>query len=158
MKRTNGTQATNDIAAALFTVNRHAKTAPQPQQLYELKKHTIQRLLNENRAEKMGLHYSDHPKFSRQHSTLLIKVADYYFHIPASKEDFQQLEHLGKLDQNYRNPKTRMSLSAAKKLLYNYLGWSPPKKHNPLNHSRFAPSSSLGQPIEKPWNQRGRRK
>src|SRR5690625_1428292 len=104
----------SDIAKALYTINRHAKTAPEPKHLYFLKKEAIDKLLATNKAKKIGLHFSNNPKKSNQHSTLLVKVDKYYFHIPPSKEDFTELKHLGKLDQNYRNPQTRMSLSQAK--------------------------------------------
>jgi len=41
-----------ELAQALYTVNRHAKTAPEPQHLYYIKKETIHKLLKENRAKK----------------------------------------------------------------------------------------------------------
>jgi len=137
----------SNIAKAIFTINRHAKTAPEPQHLYYIKKETINRLLNEDKAQKIGLHFSNHPKFSNQHSTLLVKVGNYYFHIPPSKEDFKQLEHLGKLDQNYRNPRTKMSLSQAKKIVYQYIGWKKNKKTNKKSKrytSAYFTPSSLG--------------
>lgn len=117
-----------DLAQALFTINRHAKTAPEPKHLYQIKKATINKLLDENRAEKIGLHFSDHPKRSNQHSTLLVKVDDYFFHVPPSKEDFKQLKHLGSLDQNYRNPQSKMSLSQAKRIVYRFIDWKPEMK------------------------------
>lgn len=136
----------HDLARAIYTVNRHAKTAPEPQHLYYIKKETLKRLLHEKKAKKIGLHFSDHPKLSNQHSTLLVQVEDYYFHIPPSKEDFQELKHLGSLDQNFRNPQTRMSLSQAKKIIYNYIDWKPNNKnHQPrqknYSSSYFTPSS-----------------
>ncbi len=134
---------TKEIAKAIFTVNRHAKTAPEPQHLYHLKKEAIKQLLKENKAKKIGLHFSNHPKLSNQHSTILVKVDDYYFHILPEKKDFQELKHLGKLDQNYRNPKTKMSLSQAKRILYNYMKWQP-KKSNKKHYSSYYTPSSLG--------------
>ncbi|WP_138415133.1 YkyB family protein [Aquibacillus sediminis] len=145
------------IAQALFIVNRHAKTALEPKQLYHLKKHTITKLLKENRATKVGLHFSDHPKFSHQHSTLLVKVSDYYFHIPPTKEDFKTMKHLGNVDKNYRNPKPQMSLSHAKKVLSNYLNWSLSEMNKPRNkrtHSTYFTPSSLGQRIDRSPYQR----
>lgn len=134
-----------EIAQALYSINRHAKTAPEPQHLYYLKKETINRLLKENRARKVGLHFSNHPKFSNQHSTLLIKVDNYFFHIPPSKEDFKSLEHLGALDENYRNPQSKMSLSQAKRVVYRYIDWKPekkiPKKQKKYSSAYFTPSS-----------------
>src|SRR5690625_6934339 len=109
------------LAKAIFTVNRHAKAALKPQHLYTVKKIAIERLLKEKKAEKIGLHFSNNPKLSNQHSTLLVKVSNYYFHLPPSKEDFQTLKHLGSLDADFRNPRTRMSLSYAKKIIYQYI-------------------------------------
>jgi len=132
-----------ELAKAIYTINRHAKTAPEPQHLYHIKKETINRLLREKRAKKVGLHFSDHPKLSNQHSTSLIKVDNYYFHIPPTKEDFKELEHLGTLDQSYRNPKTKMSLSQAKRVVYRYIDWQPEKKRQ---HSRKQYTSSYFTP------------
>ncbi|MFC3039910.1 YkyB family protein [Virgibacillus xinjiangensis] len=137
---------TGEIAKALYTINRHAKTAPEPKHLYHIKKEAISRLLKEKKAEKIGLHFSDHPKFSNQHSTLLVKVADYYFHIPPAKEDIKGLKHLGSLDQSYRNPPAKMSLSQAKKAIYQYIGWKPKKEkqtrqRRSYSSSYFTPSS-----------------
>lgn len=137
----------SQIAKALYTVNRHAKTAPQPQHLYYIKKETIQQLLAEKRAKKIGLHFSNHPKLSNQHSTILISVGEYYFHILPEKKDFEELEHLGELDQNYRNPKTKMSLSQAKRIIYQYINWQPKvrKNHKKKQHtSAYFTPSSLG--------------
>src|SRR5690625_2795117 len=91
------------LAKAIFTVNRHAKAALKPQHLYTVKKIAIEKLLKEKKAEKIGLHFSNNPKFSNQHSTLLVRVADYYFHLPPSKEESDHLTHLGDLNHNNRN-------------------------------------------------------
>ena len=135
----------NEIAQAIFIVNRHAKTAPQPQHLYAIKKAALQKLLKEKKAIKVGLHFSKNPKYSNQHSTLLIQVDTYYFHMPPQKKDFQQLEHLGDLDESYRNPPVRMGLSKAKEIIYSYTNWKKidtmQKKYTP---SYYIPSS-LGQ-------------
>lgn len=108
---------TIEIAEALFIVNKHAKTATNPRHLYSIKTAAINKLLREKKARKVGLHFSSNPKNSNQHSILLIKVADYFFHIPPKKEDFDELEHLGHLDDSYRNPQPRMSLNYAKKTI-----------------------------------------
>lgn len=137
--------STDELAKAIYTINRHAKTALKPKHLYTIKKEAIVQLLREKRAKKIGLHFSNHSKYSNQHSTLLVKVNDYYFHIPPEKRDFEELEHLGKLDQNYRNPQTKMSLSQAKKIIYEYIGWQEPqkrqKKFKQAQSSYFIPSS-----------------
>ena len=148
----------SEIAKAIFTINRHAKTASEPQHLYHIKKEAIDRLLSENRAKKIGLHFSNHPKLSNQHSTILISVGDYYFHLPPSKEDFERLDHLGELDEHYRNPKTQMSLSYAKKLIYQYINWQEPKqKAYQKRYSSYYTPSSLGKmewPPHKPHRMR----
>lgn len=137
----------NELAQALYTINRHAKTAPEPQHLYFIKKKAIRKLLKENRAVKVGLHFSDHPKFSNQHSTLLVKVDNFYFHVPPAKGDFKELEHLGSLDQNYRNPRAKMSLSKAKGIVYQYINWKPEQKRHFRQKKYTSPyyiPSSLG--------------
>ncbi|MFC4556938.1 YkyB family protein [Virgibacillus kekensis] len=149
MKGKKPTIPLNDLAKALYTINRHAKTAPEPQHLYHIKKETIKHLLEEKRAEKVGLHFSNHPKFSNQHSTLLVKVDNYFFHIPPAKEDFKEVKHLGELDENYRNPQTKMSLSQAKKVVYRYLNIKPEGKQqkqtvNRKYSSAYFTQSSLG--------------
>ncbi|UOQ93007.1 hypothetical protein MUO14_21825 [Halobacillus shinanisalinarum] len=149
--------SSRELAESLFIVNRHAKTAPEPKHLYEIKKSTITKLLQERKAKKIGLHFSDHPKLSKQHSTLLIEVGGYYFHIPAEKKDFNQLKHLGKIDHSYRNPKPKLSLAKAKRTLYKYLGWD--QRKSPASHSLSyrSNSSMLGQQHITPWNQRPKR-
>lgn len=146
-----------DLAESLFIVNRHAKTAPEPKHLYDIKKHTIEKLIKENRAKKIGLHFSEHPKLSQQHSTLLIEVGGYYFHIPANKEDFDQLKHLGKVDQSYRNPKPKLSLSKAKRTLYDFLDWEQPKSELSQPFQSTLQPSFLGERTVSPWNQRRRK-
>lgn len=111
-----------NLSQAIFTVNRHAKTAIDPKFLYSLKKNALMKMIEEKKATKIGLHFSRNPKFSQQQSDVLIECGDYTFHVPPTKDDFQQLPHLGHLDQHSRNPKTRMSLNIAKKLLTNYTG------------------------------------
>ncbi|WLR43186.1 YkyB family protein [Bacillus carboniphilus] len=119
-KRTN--HSTDHIAEAIFTVNRHAKTAPDPKFLYLLKRKALIKLLKEGKASKKGLHYSNNPRFSQQSSDVLIEAGKYYFHMPPTKEDFKNLPHLGKLSSSYRNPKSSLSLSIAKEILQNYVG------------------------------------
>ena len=124
------TFSTLQLAQALFTVNRHAKTATDPKYLYMLKKLGLKKLISEKKAKKEGLHFSPNPKNSQQRSDLLVSVADYYFHLPPQKEDFATLPHLGLLDQQYRNPPTMMSLSHAKKILVAYTGYEEEKKQD----------------------------
>lgn len=134
-----------DIAQALFSINRHAKTAPEPQHLYQIKKEAIHKLLDEKRAKKIGLHFSDRPKRSNQHSTLLVSVDNYFFHILPEKNDFKKFEHLGSLDESYRNPRSKMSLSQAKRIIYRYIDFKPKKKRTVKkkqhSSSYFTPSS-----------------
>ncbi|PXW92650.1 YkyB-like protein [Streptohalobacillus salinus] len=136
----------NELAKAIFIINRHAKTAPEPKELYQLKKQAIDKLIAEKRAKKIGLQFSEKPKLSRQHSTVLVKVGDFYFHIPPSKEDFNQIEHLGALDQNVRNPHVKMSLTQAKRMICKYLDISQQKDKN-QRYSKTYTQSLLGR-----WN------
>lgn len=118
-----------NLAQAIFTVNRHAKTAINPKFLYSLKKTALNKMIQEKKATKIGLHFSRNPKFSQQQSDVLVECGDYTFHIPPTKEDFEHLPHLGHLDQHSRNPKTRMSLNLAKQLLINYTGLKEENKN-----------------------------
>lgn len=111
-----------NLSQAIFIVNRHAKTAPNPRYLYQLKHDAIKKMLKEGKAQKTGLHFSNNPKNSQQQSDVLVQCGNYTFHIPPTKLDFEQLPHLGKLDQSVRNPKASLSLNVSKKLLATYTG------------------------------------
>ncbi|NRD78701.1 hypothetical protein HPT25_15170 [Bacillus sp. BRMEA1] len=113
-----------NLAQAVFIVNRHAKTAPNPKFLYRLKQETLNKLIKEGKAKKVGLHFSDRPKNSQQQSDVLVECGSYTFHIPPTKTDFLNLPHLGKLDGSVRNPKAALSLNAAKAILQAYTGIS----------------------------------
>ncbi|MDM5189705.1 YkyB family protein [Bacillus sp. DX4.1] len=115
-------QSIDRLAQSIFVVNRHAKSATNPKYLYWLKKTALERLIIEKKAIKEGLHFSKNPRFSQQQSDVLVRVGDYYFHIPPTKDDFRTLSHLGSLDSSYRNPKTTLSLATAKKTLQDYIG------------------------------------
>ena len=117
-----------DLTVAIYTVNRHAKTAPDNKELYELKKLSLEKLIKTGHATKIGLHFVDNPKFSKQHSTTLVRCCDFLFHMIPEKEDFKSLPHLGQQDQTSRNPQERMSLRVAKELLEDFIGTTPPKK------------------------------
>jgi len=114
------------LAIAIYTVNRHAKTAPDNRQLYALKKMAIDKLLSSGIAEKIGLHFVDNPKFSKQHSTVLVRCDEFLFHTIPEKEDFNTLPHLGQQDPASRNPQERMSLKTARELLSKYVGPTHP--------------------------------
>lgn len=124
-------QSDSDIAQAIFTVNRHAKTAPDNQFLYALKKEALTVMILQDRAHKIGLHFSKNPRKSQQQSSVLVKCGNYYFHMLPKKEDFENLEHLGQLDESYRNPPSRMNLKMAKEMLSELTGLTPKKKEEP---------------------------
>lgn len=124
-----------NLAQAIFTVNRHAKTAPNPKFLYKLKQEALFKLINEGKAKKVGLHFSSNPRFSQQQSDVLVECGNYSFHLPPSKADFEHLPHLGKLNNHVRNPKATLSLNQAKKLLMSYTGLQE-NNHYPTNKKR----------------------
>jgi hypothetical protein len=124
----------SEIAQAIFTVNRHAKTAPDNQYLYTLKKEALSAMIIQNRAQKIGLHFSKNPRKSQQQSSVLVKCGNYYFHMLPKKDDFEQLEHLGQLDESYRNPPSRMNLKTAKEILSELTGLQPQKKEKQPAH------------------------
>ncbi len=117
------------IAIAVYTVNRHAKTATDNKHLYYLKKMTIEKLLRTGKAKKIGLHFSEHAKYSQQHSTTLVQCQDFLFHTIPEKEDFKMLPHLGHQNHSSRNPQERMNLRTAKNILYDYINYVQPKNH-----------------------------
>ena len=121
-KQTSPPQTTDSLSLAIYTVNRHAKTAQNPKFLYLLKHEALKKLLSEGKAEKVGLHFSQNPRFSQQQSDVLVKCGSYTFHIPPTKNDFEELPHLGKLDNSVRNPKGSLSLAYAKRILTAYTG------------------------------------
>lgn len=120
-----------NLSQAIFTVNRHAKTASNPKYLYALKKNALNKMIVEKKAKKVGLHFSRNPRFSQQQSDVLVQCGEYSFHIPPTKEDFHTLPHLGHLDQHSRNPKSRMSLKTAKQLLQQYTGMKEERRKTP---------------------------
>ena len=113
--------STRRLAIAIYTVNRHAKTAPDNKQLYTLKKSALDKLIESGQAEKVGLHFVDNPKFSKQHSALLVRCDDFLFHTIPEKEDFNTLPHLGQQDMTFRNPQERMGLKTARDLLIDFI-------------------------------------
>lgn len=121
----------DNLSQAIFIVNRHAKTAPNPKFLYKLKHDALQKLLKEGKAKKVGLHFSNNPRFSQQQSDVLVVCGNYSFHLPPSKNDFTHLPHLGKLQENIRNPKSYISLNEAKRLLSSYTGLKEDNDHPP---------------------------
>lgn len=118
----------SEIAQAIFTVNRHAKTASDNHYLYALKKEALNKMILQNRAQKIGLHFSKNPQKSQQQSSVLVKCGNYYFHMLPKKEDFESLEHLGHLDESFRNPASRMNLRSAKEILSELTGLKPIKR------------------------------
>ncbi|MTD30410.1 YkyB family protein [Planomicrobium sp. YIM 101495] len=123
----------SEIAQAIFSVNRHAKTAPDNQYLYALKKEALSKMILQGRAKKVGLHFSKNPQKSQQQSSVLVQCGEYYFHMLPRKEDFAQLEHLGSLDETYRNPQSRMNLRTAKEILKEFTGLEPITKKEPTS-------------------------
>ncbi|MEK4484931.1 YkyB family protein [Psychrobacillus sp. FSL H8-0484] len=136
------TSVEEQIATAIYTVNRHAKTAIDNKPLYELKKLAIQKLIVENKAKKIGLHFVRNPRNSQQQSSVLIQCADYFFHIIPVKEDFKQLQHLGHLDDTYRNPIRKMNLRIARQILTDYIGPQPIIKKSSSQTTHFAKKSA----------------
>ena len=82
------------------------------------------KMIREGKAKKVGLHFSKNPRNSQQQSDVLIDCGEYTFHLPPTKEDFKELPHLGSLDEGLRNPKCKMGLQQAKRILEQYTGMS----------------------------------
>lgn len=132
------------IKHALYSVNRHVKTAIDKHELYDLKNKTLQKLIKVGHAEKMWLEYSAHPGKSKQSTVVLVKVGiktqgdPHYFHTIPEKDDYQFLKHKGVVStQDLRNPKSNMALNLAKKILLKFIGVAPKKVkvQKPLRHA-----------------------
>jgi len=132
-----------NLTQAVFIVNRHAKTAINPKYLYKLKHEALKKLITEGKAKKIGLHFSENPRNSKQQSDVLVECGKYTFHIPPTKSDFLELPHLGKLDGSMRNPKASLSLNQAKALLQTFTGITEtsvtPSNHKKQHHAYQKP-------------------
>jgi hypothetical protein len=112
-----------NLAKALYVVNRHAKTSPEPQKLYQLKTAVLEKMIHEGKAQKVGLQQSPNPsKYHQQTSNTLVKVGEYGFHILSSREDLLELPHLGPWSEDFRNPTDSFPLRQAIQLLERYAG------------------------------------
>jgi hypothetical protein len=140
----------DNLAQAIFIVNRHAKTATNPKLLYKLKQEALKKLIEEGKAKKAGLHFSENPRNSQQQSDVLVECGRYTFHIPPTKTDFLELPHLGKLDGLVRNPKATLSLSSARALLQAYTGISE-QEQPPSNPKK---NKTYQQPVFKKLGER----
>ncbi|WP_141431356.1 YkyB family protein [Bacillus sp. 03113] len=125
------------LSQAIFVVNRHAKTATNPKYLYKLKHNALQKLIKEGKAKKVGLHFSSNPKLSQQQSDVLVVCGNYSFHLPPTKQDFDQLPHLGSLNNSVRNPKALLSLKQAKSMLSDYTGLTEIEQMNQPKKSKY---------------------
>jgi hypothetical protein len=135
---TNLNLTVENLTQAVFIVNRHAKTATNPKYLYRLKHEALKKLILEGKAKKIGLHFSENPRNSKQQSDVLVECGKYTFHIPPTKTDFLELPHLGKLDGSMRNPKSSLSLNQAKALLQTFTGIT--ESIQPSNHQKQHPT------------------
>ncbi|WP_162142927.1 YkyB family protein [Tuberibacillus calidus] len=95
---------------AIFTVNRHAKTALKPKMLYTLKNNAIERLIYDSKAQKLGIH----------NSMVLVRCEEYLFHFPPTIDDIKKLPRLT-YSTNHFNPNNHMPLSKAKRILREYI-------------------------------------
>lgn len=113
-----------ELTHALYVLNRNLKTITDIERkryLYNLKKQVILQLVSEGRAKKVGIHFSPNPKFCKQASDVLVKIGDYGFHIPPTKDDFLKLPHLGNREIEKRNPKVYYPFKKAVRILEEYM-------------------------------------
>ncbi|MBD8588911.1 hypothetical protein IFT92_14015 [Peribacillus simplex] len=142
----------NSLAQAVFIVNKHAKTALEPKNLYNLKRLALSKLMQEGKAKKIGLHFSDNPRFAAQQSDVIVECGSYVFHLPPTKEDLKKLPHLGSRAASIRNPKAALSLSKAKQILQSYVGQAGEKQPNTTNTEKRAHGRrAVKQPFNNPF-------
>ena len=123
------------LAGAIYIINKHAKTAPDNEFLYKLKKAALMKMIEGGLANKVGLQSVPNPKFSRRQSAVLITCGEFHFHLPPTREEIKELQHLGEPDPDYRNPKVRLGLKAAKYILQEYTGIKQSESGRPLPES-----------------------
>ncbi|WNF35077.1 YkyB family protein [Bacillaceae bacterium IKA-2] len=139
MEKSNSSNFDNEMESikhALYSVNRHVKTAIDKRELYDLKSKTLQKLLKVGHAEKMWLEYSSNPGKSKQSTVVLLKVGTktkgepHFFHMLPEKDDYSSLKHKGVVStQDLHNPKSNMSLKIAKEILLKFIGVDIKKAH-----------------------------
>lgn len=73
-----------NLAQAIFTVNRHAKTAPNPKYLYKLKHEALKKMISEGKAKKSDsiFHKTQNCVNSSQQSLLFAVIIPFIFHRP----------------------------------------------------------------------------
>ncbi|AOH54099.1 hypothetical protein ABE28_007020 [Peribacillus muralis] len=141
----------NSLAQAVFIVNKHAKTALEPKSLYHLKRLALSKLMQEGKAKKIGLHFSDNPRFAAQQSDVIVECGSYVFHLPPTKEDLKKLPHLGSRAASIRNPKAALSLSKAKLILQSYVGQAGDKQPNLATEKKAYGRGAVKQPFHNPF-------
>lgn len=136
-KEMNKEELIEKLANSLYIVNRNAKVA-KTKDLYRLKKLALEKLIEEEKAFKIGLHYSNGKGNWQQKSDVVVQVGEYYFHLPAKKEDFKNLPHLGFRDKSFRNPKVFVPFSLAKKTLQQYVGLEEKSSSSQTNKDKLS--------------------
>jgi hypothetical protein len=111
--------STEEIAGAIQVVNRYAKAALNPKQLYWLKKLAIQRLVSEGKATVLGYHHFGGNDLLKQNQVLIIECGEFKFHQTPQPGDLQKYEFL-KDQHNFKNSRVRIPLSRAKEILSKY--------------------------------------
>lgn len=139
VEKSNNLSFDNDIESikqALYSANRHVKTAIDKRELYDLKSKTLQKLIKIGHAEKMWLEYSAHPGRTKQSTVVLVKVGvktqgkPHFFHMIPEKDDSECLKHKGDVStEHLHNPKSNMSITLAKKVLLKFIGETPKKEN-----------------------------
>jgi hypothetical protein len=123
------------IAQAIYSVNRHVKTATDKRELYDLKSKALTKLIKIGHAQKIWLEYSTQSKNAKQNTVVLVKVGiktkgkPHYFHMLPEKEDFLSLKHkqIVGVQELLRNPKSSLSLKMAKEILVKFIDVAPVK-------------------------------
>lgn len=117
------------IAESIYVLNIYAKKVPDSDYLYQLKYRAIEKLLAENKAQKVCLH-----RFKRVHQShdqyypltklqkifVLVACENYCFHYPATAADLKSLPYQNQ-DPNIRNPATSVKYFVAKRNILQYL-------------------------------------
>ena len=106
--------------------NRAKKSKLKEQELYHLKEKILSKMLEENRAEILGVHkqlVTNKSEYEWENYLLLITIDDFSFHRPIKPKDIHKHPYLGEIEliTAEKDRKTRLNFYEAVQLLEEYL-------------------------------------
>jgi hypothetical protein len=109
-----------NIVQAIYIINRAAKMSRRSKTLYTLKRSALLKLLRENSAYVVGLHYYSSQRCSTPRYYLLICSHNYFFHLVPKHNDLSTHPTVTAI-KYHRNPLVTMPLDNAIKIVSTYI-------------------------------------